>query len=204
MDNSNQSVAPTAPIPANSTNIKTYFSRLFNGRLNRSGNVLGIVTVAGAVTVISMILFSGLILISNPVVARAIPLVLAFIVVLFYLFSLSLRRLHDLNRSGWWLLLFLPGEIGTIIFLSANFVPSLQTEIISILKVIPPFIDTIFTVMRWITNAFSLYMLLWPGTDGVNNYGAPTASWGIKEVLGFREPKLQEVAPEETTETIAV
>lgn len=217
MDNQNQPVAspppqtplpnPTpAPMPAPAPVLppsvpqRSMLQRLFSGRLNRTGYILGGLAVAGTIAVVSMALFAGLSIFLNPAQVTPILLSLAFVFLLFYGFSLSLRRLHDLNRSWWWLLLFLPSEIGTVIFLIASFVPSVQIQLVVALQAVPSFVETIFTTIRWIANIFSLYMLLWPGTSGENNYGLPTASWGIKEVLGFREPKLQEPAPEPVKE----
>ena len=41
--------------------------------------------------------------------------------------AVSVRRLHDVNRSGWWLLLILTG-IGALVLLYWAFLPSNQQE----------------------------------------------------------------------------
>jgi uncharacterized membrane protein YhaH (DUF805 family) len=58
------------------------------------------------------------------------------------------RRLNDLNRSGWWLLLF--------------FAPG-------ILSAIHP----ILSVLVILTLALTVYMVFFPGSEDPNNYGPP-------------------------------
>lgn len=78
-----------------------------------------------------------------------------------YLFSIQIKRLHDMNLSGWlWtinlvpmasLCMFLPGV--------SLFNP-------------PPWIDTV-NILATLASFFSIYVTIWPGTKGPNKYGDP-------------------------------
>lgn len=81
----------------------------------------------------------------------------AFIVLIaqaFFGFVFFAQRLHDLNRSAWWFVFLMIACIGIVLGVvngSGGFAILL----------------TIFVVF------FSLYVALWPGSRGENNYGAP-------------------------------
>lgn len=182
----------------------SFLTRFFAGRVNRREYIAGILIVSVAIAIISTILFAIFSFFFNTNVITAFLLCMVFVVFLFYAFSLSLRRLHDLNRSGLFLLLFLPGEVGTLLYLIASFAGSLQVTILQLLRTIPPYIDIVFTAIRWIANVFILYMLLWPGNEETNKYGPPINGIRIKETLGLTTPQpvmKDEVMAEETTAT---
>ena len=217
MDNSNQPVTAAQPDPLvpqpvplseplkqilNTPPHVSFLTRLFTGRVSRSGYIAGILTVGIALTAIAMLLFALLSLVFDRTLETAFLLGMVFIVMLFYAFSLSLRRLHDLNKSGWFLLFFLPGEIGTFFFLVVTFAGSVNVSVLHLLQAIPSYVDITFTVIRWIANVFTIYMLLWPGTSEPNKYGHPTGKLNLKEILGFSNPKpVEQTEPQ--TESIA-
>lgn len=142
-----------------------YASRLFSGRVNRQNYLIGS-TLFALIPLICLVIItlngllppsaltmpsldpnnpSQLQNLTNPSLTTlvvtptnaiiAIIGILFFIISIPYLFSLQIRRLHDLNLSGWYLLL--------------NFVPM-------------------------VSYLFSLYVSVWPGTNGDNKYGAIT------------------------------
>lgn len=76
-----------------------------------------------------------------------------------YLFSLQIRRLHDLNLTGWlWIINFVP-----LISLYA-FLPGIN-------MLNPPAWLTIVNGVSFLASLFPLYVSLWPGTNGSNKYG---------------------------------
>jgi uncharacterized membrane protein YhaH (DUF805 family) len=82
-------------------------------------------------------------------------LVIPLYLVLFWVaICLMLKRLHDLDKSGWWILFLF-----VFSFLS-GFVAGVgdTMEMVSLLLQIPVF-------------GFALWLLFWPGTAGDNQYG---------------------------------
>ena len=61
------------------------------------------------------------------------------------------RRLNDLNRSGWWLLLF--------------FAPGILSSI-----------HPLLSLLSILTLALMVYMIFFPGTEGTNNFGPPPSA----------------------------
>ena len=69
--------------------------------------------------------------------------------------ALSVRRLHDLNLSGWWYaLIFLVSTVGSVLARSEDGA-----------------VVAAATVLNVVTVVFSFYLFLKKGTDGDNDYG---------------------------------
>lgn len=66
--------------------------------------------------------------------------------------SIGIRRLHDLNRSEWWIFLSLLPMVG-------SYIPQSEDTILTI------------TAFNYIGQMFNLYLLLAKGTNGPNKYG---------------------------------
>ena len=82
--------------------------------------------------------------------------------------SLTIRRLHDLNRSGFWLLIpFLPIILGEIMYLEIQI--SQSSYILEIIVLIP-----------WI---ILLVYFIFPGTKGLNKFGANP----VKKIINHQE-----------------
>lgn len=72
----------------------------------------------------------------------------------FFLFSLSIRRLHDLNRTGWWYVVFLAVPL-VALFLPVEYIIQ----------------STGIAFFLFLSFLFFLYLLFFKGTAGPNNYG---------------------------------
>jgi uncharacterized membrane protein YhaH (DUF805 family) len=166
-----------------------YFKRLFTGRLNRQNYIIGSTFFALVPTIFFLIVIVNIILSPNTLAMPylnpnnpsqiitpqvSIPSLLetpenelwsalgifSIILSIPYLFSMQIRRLHDLNLTGWlWIANFVP-----LVSLYTTPIPGMYT---------PPQnnLTTIFNVLAFITTLFSLYVSLWPGTKGLNKYG---------------------------------
>ncbi len=76
-----------------------------------------------------------------------------------YLLSIQIRRLHDLNLSGWlWIINFLP-----LLFVKSMFSLAEFSH--------PNMWFWISNFVSFVTGIFSIYISFWPGTNGVNKYG---------------------------------
>jgi uncharacterized membrane protein YhaH (DUF805 family) len=181
---------PASPAQPTTQPKSSYFTKLFAGRLNRQNYIVGstffvLVPLLCFLVVIFNILLSPSAFAmpyldpNNPsqIITPQISIVslletpsnelwsaigIIFIILsLPYLFSLQIRRLHDLNLNGWlWTVNFLP-----LLFLKQMF---------SLTELSHP--DTLFLVangVSLITGVFSTYVTIWPGTKGVNKYGNP-------------------------------
>jgi uncharacterized membrane protein YhaH (DUF805 family) len=204
MDSENQtspSVIEAPPIPVSSlvlpstTSKKTYFSKLFSGRLNRAGNILGGVFLIFVIMVLSAVSFVPLLIFVNIQIAIAVFLPLVFIVLTFFTASLNIRRLHDLNKSGYLYLILLPGYILSLlniivtILLSFNYAAST----FSLINIIDNTLFLgIYRIYSYVSFFFGIYLIFWPGTKGDNKYGHPSKHWSIKEIFRLAEPSVLE------------
>ncbi|HWY78969.1 MAG TPA: DUF805 domain-containing protein [Candidatus Sulfotelmatobacter sp.] len=166
----------------------SYFTRLFFGRLNRQNYLFGstffvLVPMICFLVVIFNILLSPDTL-TMPYLDQAIPTqvvtpnvpilsllekptneiwiifgVLFIILSLPYLFSLQIKRLHDLNLNGWlWMLNLMP----LASFFVAPFSQINSTNEILIITA---------NFLSIVGSFFSIYVSFWPGTIGPNKYG---------------------------------
>lgn len=178
------SQAPAKPRPG-------YLKRLFAGRLNRQNYIVGSTFFALVPLICFFVVLFNILVspdtfaqpyldpnnptqIVMPQEVSVFSLFLApgnkywtiagtvlFVLSIPYLFSLQIRRLHDLGLSGWlWIINFVP-----MISLLA-FMPDIN--IFS-----PPLWLNIVNIISLIFSLFPFYVSLWPGTSTANNYGAP-------------------------------
>jgi uncharacterized membrane protein YhaH (DUF805 family) len=114
-----RTMEPPAPKPIaanvlNKPQSSNYFSRLFSGRINRRNYIIGLLfygLIALLITLpgIYIVLLSGLIDDPHEAISVWMPgiilVCLAMVFFSFYYSSLTVRRLHDLNKNGWFCLL---------------------------------------------------------------------------------------------------
>ncbi|MGI8420144.1 MAG: DUF805 domain-containing protein [Candidatus Levyibacteriota bacterium] len=180
----------------------SYFSKLFSGRMNRQNYIFGstlfvlLPTICFLVVIFNILLspsifampylnpanpdqimtpnISIMSLLETPVNELwALAGVIFIILSIPYLFSMQIRRQHDLNMNGWWW--------------TVNILPF--TEFYTY---IPGSHATPGTNIWWMlsflslaSSIFSLYFTIWPGTKGVNKYGIqPIAQTSLlKDIL---------------------
>ena len=102
----------------------------FKGRINRLGYwgysiIPGLILIVGITTIIAPIVIAksqGLNP-SNPSFISSILVIIGAIIAFWMIFSLQVKRLHDIGYSGWWLLLTLIPYIGMIISLIIGLYP---------------------------------------------------------------------------------
>ena len=187
----NSPAAVTVIPPAQEKPTLGYFKRLFSGRLNRQNYIVGSTFFALVPFICFFVVIFNFMISpdtfaepyldpNNPtqiVMPQEISLpslfltpenrywtaagTILFVLSIPYLFSLQIRRLHDLGLNGWlWTINFVP-------FISlAAFSPGVN--IFS-----PPLWLNIINVISLIFSLFPMYVSLWPGTVGVNKYGDP-------------------------------
>ena len=93
-----------------------YLTNIFRGRLNRSNYFLGILLYVFLITLVSVITQS----ISSNInwILAEIIIIVPFVLSLIFGFSLTVRRFHDLGKSGWSLFLMLVPLLNILIFLN--------------------------------------------------------------------------------------
>jgi len=180
---------PVQPTPQAQDKQKPgYLKRLFSGRLNRQNYIVGSTFFALLPLACFMVVIFNILLSpdafaepyldpNNPtqIVTPQISIpsllltpaneywtaagILLFVISIPYLFSIQIRRLHDLDLNGWlWIVNFVP-------FISlAAFSPG-----INIFN--PPLWLNIVNIVSLIFSIFPMYVSLWPGTKGINTYG---------------------------------
>jgi uncharacterized membrane protein YhaH (DUF805 family) len=179
-----------------------YFTRLFSGRMNRQNYIIGS-TVLVILPLLCFLVVIFKILLSpstfampylNPLNPGQIVMpqvsitsllltpgnelwtglgIVFFVLSIPYLFSVQIKRLHDLNLTGWlWIINFLP-----LFFLK---------QMLSLSDLTNPNIwSDIGNFVSLVAAVFSIYVTVWPGTNGPNNYGDPPLSRSsfLKDVM---------------------
>jgi uncharacterized membrane protein YhaH (DUF805 family) len=170
-----------------------YFSRLFSGRLNRQNYIVGstffvlIPLICFTIVIFNILLSPDALAMpyldpTNPakIITPQVSIIsmlqtpsneiwsviglVFFILSVPYLFSMQIRRLHDLNLTSWLLLInFLP-----LLFVKSMFSLSELTH--------PDIWYGLANLLSLIAAIFSIYVSLWPGTNGVNKYGEKPAA----------------------------
>jgi len=128
----------------------------FDNRLNRKRYIKRSLALGGIaiILIIIMSIISALTGV-NPVIAGAlVPFVL-----LIPSYSLTIRRLHDLNRPGWWCI---PGIIQAVLH------PALIIHNPANMSSLPSPVEGVLTLINL---ALAVYLLFFKGTDGPNRYG---------------------------------
>lgn len=182
-----------------------YYARLFSGRMNRQNYIIGsTILVLIPLICFLVVIFSALLspsalampyidpnnpgnivipnvsitsLLITPSNELWIAIGTLFIILsLPYLLSIQVRRLHDLNLSGWWWIL----TVVPLLFLKQMF---------SFTELTHP--DTLFWISNFVSlvsGVFSLCVTFWPGSLGSNKYGEPPfpRSNFLGDVMGIR------------------
>ncbi|MDE2420229.1 MAG: DUF805 domain-containing protein [Gammaproteobacteria bacterium] len=168
-------------LPAFSNSLFSYKGRL--GRLSLQAAFLGfaliICLLIFVLTIVAIIIgvagnFSSLA--NNPAsigIGFGLLIGIPIILMLIYNFVFYVRRLHDLNRSGWWILLplLLPIPFGII------------SAVLKISDI--PGSSFISSLAAIVNGLFFLYILIAPGTSGVNQYGPPRQTPSHEKVMGW-------------------
>jgi len=180
---------PINPPPLQIKPRPPYFKRLFSGRLNRQNYIVGSTFFALVPLVFFLVVIFNILLspdtlampyldANNPsqLITPHVSIValletptnelwsalgiLSIILSIPYLFSLQIRRLHDLNLSGWlWIANLLP-----LISFYTTPIPGFYNPQPNI-WFIP------LDVIALLANLFALYVTFWSGTNGPNKYG---------------------------------
>lgn len=182
-----------------------YFTRLFSGRLNRQNYIIGSTVLVLIPLLCFMVVIFNILLSpstfampyidpNNPgaIITPHISImsllttpsneiwsaigILFTILSLPYLLSIQIRRLHDMNLNGWlWIINILP-----LLFFKQMF--SL-TEFSH-----PDIWYWIANFVSLVSGIFSIYVTVWRGTNGPNNYGDPPISRSsfLKDVLALQ------------------
>jgi uncharacterized membrane protein YhaH (DUF805 family) len=86
--------------------------------------------------------------------------------------SVSVRRLHDVNRSGWWILLTISALIIGVTLYSPYF--ALEAEMPNFFGDAPPVDQVTAGIVLLLAFGLGLLLFVWSvisGTDGENRYG---------------------------------
>jgi uncharacterized membrane protein YhaH (DUF805 family) len=169
-------------------NKNSYFYKIGYWRLNRAGYIAGTIVAAFLITALFVISYS---LLSKFVdISTALAISLPILIIEFYFIaSFTIRRLHDLNKSGYLVIILLPNLILPTLILALLLIMKSSFEASPIfLAITNTTSNGIYTIYNFICSIFWLYVTFWPGTKGNNKYGFPSTHWTIKEIFGFAKP----------------
>jgi uncharacterized membrane protein YhaH (DUF805 family) len=157
------------------------YSNPFQGRLNRSGYLAGLFLLGFGIWIVSTMLTLVFVIFLGSEVAFKIILSLSAVIATFFSISLTIRRLHDLNKSGFLILALSPIYIFALLSwgISAMGLKSQFTVFL-------PYLDIPYRLVALISEC---YLLLWPGSKTENKYGKPSTHWTWQEILGFAAPQ---------------
>jgi uncharacterized membrane protein YhaH (DUF805 family) len=79
--------------------------------------------------------------------------------------AVTVRRLHDLNRGGWWLLVFMVGFVAAALFAVA------VSDSVSATAAFGPIGLIVFALVMIALVVAYLFFMMAPGTEGSNDYG---------------------------------
>ena len=159
--NNEKELKPKSTIGALKKHIRFYYS--FKGRLNRKKFILLLIESFGIIAfLLCIFMLSSLFVKASQVFVTTISIaamVIAGLVIGIATMGIAVRRLHDLNLSGLWVVLPLPFEA------------TAQLQRVGI-AVFPPTVDLIVTIIGSII-VIGLVIPLWfiKGTKGDNKYG---------------------------------
>ena len=128
----------------------------FDNRLNRKRYIkrsLALIGI-GVILIIIMGIIAALINVNPKVLGLLISVVL-----LIPSYSLMIRRLHDLNRPGWWCI---PSIIQVVLHLFTSISNPAN------MSSMPSFVEGVLSLVNF---AIAIYLLFFKGTDGFNQYG---------------------------------
>ncbi|MDC7683808.1 DUF805 domain-containing protein [Asticcacaulis sp. BYS171W] len=95
-------------------------------------------------------------------------------------YAVTVRRLHDTGRSGWWILLYLPGILGSFSTWAAAiaYMQSSRTGAPDPTVFAHALQGSILTMVGWVGQLVMLVFMLWPGTRGANRFGSDPKNSG--------------------------
>ncbi|MDE2422518.1 MAG: DUF805 domain-containing protein [Gammaproteobacteria bacterium] len=96
---------------------------------------------------------------------------LLFIPMIYIMIVFQIRRLHDVNRTGWW----------SVLPIADNIVMQVFTHLFQNIS----FNMVIIGIAFVINIIFTLYLMFAKGTDGANNYGEQRATPSWEKVAGW-------------------
>jgi len=98
----------------------------------------------------------------------AFSLVVMVLTIIFFI-----RRLHDINLSGWWVLFsFIAGAVAGGLIAAGVTTQSTMLLIVGVVAAVFPF-------------GFGIFVLVKPGTEGPNRFGPPRETRGWEQVVGI-------------------
>ena len=77
--------------------------------------------------------------------------------------AVTVRRLHDVGRSGWWILLWAVLLVGTVLY---GFLSGYLLQNMSPGDTVSPFVNISVPIVALITFGYSLLMLYWLASPG--------------------------------------
>jgi uncharacterized membrane protein YhaH (DUF805 family) len=155
------------------------YSNLFHGRLNRGGYIAGHFLVGFGIWIFSTIFGLVFIFLGSEVAYKIIS-ILIVVIATFFSISLTIRRLHDMNKSGLLIFAIFPIYIFALLYWGFSAVGLKSQYTLSL-----SYLDIPYKIVTLIS---ALYINLWPGSKTENKYGKPPTHWTWKEILGFAAP----------------
>ena len=142
--------------------VKTCFKKILDiqGRASRSEYWWFVLFVALVPTIVMFFLFFVVVLLGGENLADSNSFVILILLISFgpavvALTTVSVRRLHDLNKSGWYVAIYY------------------ALDLIAILPVISP---TLSNILLWLSSGFYIYLtviFMFKGSNKKNKYGSP-------------------------------
>ena len=142
--------------------VKTCFKKILDiqGRASRSEYWWFVLFVALVPTIVMFFLFFVVVLLGGGNLAESNSFVILILLISFgpavvALTTVSVRRLHDLNKSGWYVAIYY------------------ALDLIAILPVISP---TLSNILLWLSSGFYIYLtviFMFKGSNKKNKYGSP-------------------------------
>ncbi len=142
--------------------VKTCFKKILDiqGRASRSEYWWFVLFVALVPTIVMFFLFFVVVLLGGGNLADSNSFAILILLISFgpavvALTTVSVRRLHDLNKSGWYVAIYY------------------ALDLIAILPVISP---TLSNILLWLSSGFYIYLtviFMFKGSNKKNKYGSP-------------------------------
>ena len=142
--------------------VKTCFKKILDiqGRASRSEYWWFVLFVALVPTIVMFFLFFVVVLLGGGNLADSNSFAILILLISFgpavvALTTVSVRRLHDLNKSGWYVAIYY------------------ALDLIAILPVISP---TLSNILLWLSSGFYIYLtviFMFKGSNNKNKYGRP-------------------------------
>lgn len=179
MDDSKETA--TTPDPKSKQEHFPFISRLFKGRINRSSFWIGQVILFIYFTLTSHLAILGVTPIYNLIY---VLIEIFFIFFLVLCASLIIRRLHDLNNSGLYILILILPVVFVLIGIFSYYSHPYDSKSQTVAELI--FLHPLAIVTYYlIPFLFLIYLSFWPGTKGKNKYGEQPGKQNLKKIFGL-------------------